>query len=85
MQWVTNYLQGLFICMPPLTHILTLSLSRPPYEFSLALKVHFTGIASSTGRALSDVPKVSLSKSPKISSLMESPHFSLISGDSFRT
>ena len=73
------------ICMSPLTHILALSLSRPSYEFSLALKAHFTGIISSAGRALSDVSNVSLSNRPNISFLIACPHFSLIIGDNLKT
>ena len=73
------------ICMSPLTHILALSLSIPPQEFNLALKARFTGITSSAGRTFSDVSKVSLSNSPKISFLIESPHFSLIMGDDLRS
>ena len=76
------------ICMSPLTHILALSLSRPPYEFSLALKAHFTGINSSAGKALSDVSdvsNVSLSDRPNISFLIACPNFSLIIGDNLKT
>ena len=70
------------ICMSPLTHILALSLSEPPYELSLALKAHFTGIISSAGRALSDV---SFSNRPNISFLIASPHFSLMIIDNLKT
>ena len=66
-----------FICISPLTYILALSLSRPPYEFNLALKAYLAGMTSSAGKALSIVSEVSLSNSPKISFLMESPHFLL--------
>ena len=66
-------------------HILAFSLSSPSYEFNLALKANFTGITSSTGRALSFVSNVSLSNSPKISFLMDIPHFSFTKGGCFRT
>ena len=74
-----------FICISPLIHILAFSLSSPPYEFNLALKAHFTGITSSAGRALSLVSNASLSNSPKISFLIDTPHFSFTRGDNFKT
>ena len=77
-------LKDSFICMSPLRQILALSLSTLPYEFSLVLKAHFTGIILSASSALF-VSNESLSNNPCISFLIASPHLSLTDGDSLRT
>ena len=78
-------LKDSFICVSLLKQILALSLSRPPYELSLVLKAHFTGMILSAGSAFLFVSDASLSNSPCISFLIASPHLSLTDGDSLRT